>query len=389
MKVLHITTVPVTLHFLRGQAAYMRRHGIDLSALSSPGEGLDSFGRDEGIKVYSVPMQRRISPLRDLVSLIGIIRKMRLIRPDLIHAHTPKAGLLGMIAAWFCGIDARIYQIHGLPFMTAAGLKRWLLMGSERAACSFARVVLCVSPSIRTVAIESGICTPEKAKVLAGGSVSGVDADTHFNPALASGAREPVRQRFGIPADSPVIGFVGRLVRDKGVAELVRAWLDLRENDPELHMLMVGPFEEQDAVQKEVRDRLEHDPRVHLAGVDWNMPPLYTAMDLLVLPTYREGLGMVLLEAAAMELPVVATNIPGCVDAVVSGVTGTLVPPRDAPALAAAIRTYLSDPALRAHHGAEGRRRVLREFRQIVVWEALKAEYQKLCRSSDTCSGRQ
>jgi glycosyltransferase involved in cell wall biosynthesis len=269
--------------------------------------------------------------------------------------------------------------MRGLPLMGATGAHRVLLRATEAVACRLAHRVICVSHSLCEVAVAEGICPLEKITVLAGGSGQGVDAAGRFDPAaLAPGARETTRASFGIPADAMVIGFVGRLVHDKGVVELEAAWRALRDAYPSLHLLLVGPWEPQDPVPAGVRERLEADARVHLAGMDWNTPPLYAAMDVVALPTYREGFPNVPLEAAAMELPVVATRVSGCVDAVAEGVTGMLVPARDAEALAATLRRYLGDAELRSCHGAAGRERVLREFRQEVIWEAMFGEYCRL-----------
>ena len=218
-----------------------------------------------------------------------------------------------------------------------------------------------------------------KITVLHHGSINGVAAETAFNPArVGDTVRAAVRERYGIPLNAEVVGFVGRVVRDKGLVELVEAWQTLRAERPELHLLVVGPFEPQDPLPPEVEKLLRTDPRVHLTGLNWDTPPLYAAMDVVVLPTYREGFGIVAIEAAAMELPVVATEVPGCVDAVQDSVTGTLVPPRHASALKEAIRHYLLDPELRRRHGRAGRERVLREFRQEDIWEELYGEYTRL-----------
>jgi glycosyltransferase involved in cell wall biosynthesis len=280
------------------------------------------------------------------------------------------------MSAWFAGVPVRVYHMRGLPLMTATGYKRWLLWWSEKISCLLAHEVLCVSHSLRQVAISEGLCPATKIKVLLGGSGNGVDASGWFNPArLGFHSRQETRHHYGIPNDALVVGFVGRLVRDKGVAELARAWQALREDFPSLHLLVVGYFEPQDPVAGDVQELLRNDPRVHMAGMVDDTPPLYAAMDILTLPTYREGLPNVPLEAAAMELPVVATRIPGCIDAVQDGVTGILVPPRNPEALAEGIRTYLQDAELRRQHGLLGRDRVLREFRQEAIWEALNREY--------------
>jgi glycosyltransferase involved in cell wall biosynthesis len=381
VRLVHITTVPESLPFFTGQVGYMKAQGFDVQAISSPGEPLDRFAATEGISVHAIDMPRRITPLRDLVAVARLRRRLHRIRPQIVHAHTPKAGLLGMMSAWLAGVPIRIYHIHGLPFLTATGLKRHLLKRTERMACALAHQVLCVSRSVRAVAIAERLCPPDKIKVLLSGSINGVDAAGLFNPANLR-ATDPLdaRARYRIPADAPVAGFVGRVVRDKGLIELAQAWQGLRQEFPSLHLLIVGPFESQDPLPAEVEALLRGDTRIHLAGECLDMPPLYAAMDVLVLPTYREGFGVVAIEAAAMERPVIATCIPGCVDAVQEGVTGILVPARNVAALADALRWYLCDSELRRRHGQAGRQRVLRDFAQEALWKAMYQEYARLLR---------
>ena len=378
IRLIHVMTVPDSLPFLRGQAGYMRAHGIETQVISSPGAGLAQFGADEQVSTAAVPMPRRITPLADCRSVLQLARELRRRRPSIVHAHTPKGGLLGMIAACIARVPVRIYHISGLPFVTAGGPRRFLLRATERVSCALAHRVLCVSRSVRDAAVAERVCAPDKIAVLLGGSINGVDAAERFNPARHAGAREAIRAHLGIPQDALVIGFVGRLVRDKGVAELARMFQLLREEMPQLHLLLVGGFEPQDPVDPRIRQQLAEDPRVHEVGFNWNTPPYYAAIDVLALPTWREGFGVVLIEAAAMALPVVATRIPGCVDAVEDDVTGVLVPPRDAQALAAAVRAYLADPVLAGSHGAAGRTRVLRDFQQEMMWAALHDFYRAL-----------
>ena len=378
---LHVTTVPMSLTFLKGQVGYMKERGFRVHAASSPGPDLIAFGEKEHVPVSAVDMPRRITPGRDLLALGGLLRVLRRVRPTIVHAHTPKGGLLGMLAATLGRVPIRVFHVRGMPLLCATGLRRRLLWCADWVACRLAQQVFCVSHSLREEVIREGLCPPAKIKVLGGGSGNGVDAGNRFNPdRVGDAARGNVRRQFGIPGDATVIGFVGRIVRDKGMEELAEAWRRLREVHSGLHLLLVGPFEPQDPVSPETEAMLRADPRVHLAGMDWNTPPLYAAMDVVVLPTYREGFPNVPLEAAAMGLPVVATRIPGCVDAVRDGLTGTLVPAADATALARAIDMYVADRALRDRHGAAGRDRVRREFRQDVIWEALHAEYSRMLR---------
>jgi glycosyltransferase involved in cell wall biosynthesis len=380
IRLVHIMTVPLTLTFFRGQVGFMERRGFDVRLICGPGKEVEEFMARERVPVSTVPMHRRITPFRDLVALGRIYLQLRRLQPTVVHTHTPKASLLGMIAAWLLRRPLRIYHLRGLRYIAAVGFRRRLLQWMERLTCSFADQVLCVSRSIRETAVADGVCPAEKISVLLSGSGQGVDTQ-RFSPAnLPEGTREEIRRSYGIPLDAVVIGFIGRIVRDKGAVELAEAWGDLRNEYPGAHLLIVGPFESEDPVPAGVEEFLRQDPRVHLAGLEWDTPPLYAAMDVVALPTYREGFPNVPLEAAAMRLPMVATRVPGCVDAIQDGVTGTLVPPRDAGSLAGAIRRYLEDPELRAQHGHAGRERVLREFRREAIWEALYQEYCRLLR---------
>lgn len=375
-KLVHVTTAPFTLTFMSGQAATLRGEGLAVHAISSPGPHLARFAEDEQVTVHPVEMARQIAPLRDLASLWRLWRKLRELRPVIVDAHTPKAGLLGMLAATLAATPVRVYHMHGLRFLTANGWRRQLLRLTERAACALSDEVLAVSPSVRAIAVEEGICPAERIKVLLGGSVNGVDATDRFRPRPAS-VRAAARRERGIPDDALVVGFVGRLARDKGIVELASAWRRLRE-DPRLHLLLVGVVDTTDAPPPGVVAGLRADPRVHLTEWELDTPRLYSAMDVVALPTYREGFPQVALEAAAMALPLVTTSVSGSVDAVRDGVTGTLVPARDVARLAEALERYLSDASLRERHGAAARRRVLSEFRREAVREALVAEYRRL-----------
>ena len=234
----------------------------------------------------------------------------------------------GRLRRGLARVPVRIYHMHGLPYMTASGMKRRILFMTEKLACYLAHRVFCVSPSLREVALTEGICSSDKLVVL-GGHGNGVDAEVRFNPArVGNEARCQARESLGIPPDSMVLGFVGRVVRDKGIVELAEAWKDLRSNFPTLHLLIVGPFEGQDPVPVEVERQLRSDERVHLTGQVEDPAPLYAAMDIVTLPSYREGFGMSSWRPRQWSAPSLLPASPGCVDAVQDGATGFLIPPR-------------------------------------------------------------
>lgn len=356
----------------------MRERGYVVHVVSSPGPDLERFASLHGATPHAVHMTRRITPLRDLAAVLALARLLRRLRPTIVHTHTPKGGLVGMLAAGLAGVPVRIYHLRGLAWRPEEGLRLRLLRVTERVSCRLAHRVFAVSRGLRQAAIAQGLCEPHKIRVLEGGSGNGVDAEVRFDPRRYEEVRVTTRRRLGIPGDARVVGFVGRLTRDKGIVELAAAWHEVQRTFPDAHLLLVGPIEEGDPVPPGVLAGLEGDPRVHATGLDWETPPLYGAMDVVALPTYREGFPNVPLEAAAMELPVVATRIPGCDEAVESGVTGTLVPVGDVAALAEALSAYLADPELRRRHGVAGRQRVLREFRPRAIWRALHLEYEGL-----------
>lgn len=377
-SLLHVVTVASSLDFLKGQARYVSEHGFDVHIVASPDHDLMSrFATTEGASAHEVPMSRTIAPLEDLRSLFRLWSLIARLRPDIVHAGTPKGGFLGMVAAALNRVPVRIYHIHGIRSMTATGWLKVVLQSTEWLACLLSTRVLCVSPSTREAAIAAHLCPAKKAVVLGSGSCNGVDALGRFDPGRDN--RLPhadLRQHLKLPPTGLVLGFVGRVVRDKGIAELAVAWRDLAARFPDLYLVLVGPPEQGDPVSPEVLHDLENHPRVRFVAAVTETAPYYSLMDVVVLPSYREGLPNVLLEAAAMRLPTVATRVPGCTDAIVDGVTGTLVPPYSGQALAEAIAAYLHSPGLRRKHGAAGREHVLRDFDPEALWRKVLTLYE-------------
>jgi len=333
VRFLMMATAPQAVAlFLTKQIAFLKTRGYEIHTLASPGlEEVPQAGVVESVH-HEVAMQRTIHPFADIPALYKIWRLMRKLRPDMVQTHTPKAGLLGMIAATLAGVPIRIYTVNGLPLFTQTGLRKLAVIFTDWLACSLATEVICPSRCLRRFIVSRGICRRGKAKTLGDGGFPGVDP-WKYHPDKKLNHRVRTRRKYDIPPQALVFGYIGRIVPDKGIAELVEAWQSLREEFPHSHLLLCGHFEEVHPVSREIVDILENDPRVHLTGWITDMPPIYAAIDVCVLPTYREAISGVVLESGAMEIPIVTTRVPGSVDSMANGRTALSVPAKDAEAL--------------------------------------------------------
>ena len=341
--------------FLPEVLAAVRRRGFDaVVAAPQPAEPTAFQTSFPGVRFRHVPMKREISLLSDMASLCCLWFLLRSVRPALTNMSTPKMGLLGGLAAWLARVPHRIYTLRGLRYETARSWKRKLLIACEKIACGCAHRVICISRSVRQAAIQEGLA-PAGKLVLLGERVSeGITIEPR--PEIRGGALVHLRKQLRIPEEAAVLGFVGRLTRDKGVCELVRCVQILQREGRAVHLLLLGDFESGDSVDRGTMEWICTNPAAHWLGFVPDPKPYYRLMSAFVFPTYREGLGKVLLEAAAAGIPVVSTTATGVVDVVQDGLTGILVPPGDAPALARAVTRLLDEPetAARMARAAQG-----------------------------------
>ena len=335
----------------------LRNAGFHVLLLSSPGPLLDITAAREQVERIELPMRRSIAPLADLVSLYRLWRLIGKYRPDLVEFGTPKAGLLGTLAAWLRGVPRRVYMLRGLKLESTSGLKRRILLAAERMAARCAHVVLCNSESLRAEALALRLAPHRKLRLLGEGSSNGVDIE-RFSPGPST-----VREQLGIPHYVPVIGFAGRLTRDKGLPELCEAFDLILCAEPSTRLLLVGWFDvAEDAVDPGLRMRILRHPQIYCTGFVPDTAPYYRAMDLLVLPTWREGFPNVVLEAAATGIPVVTTECTGARDSVLPEITGLMIPPGHPDAIYEAVMKLIRDPKRRQLMGRSARAWILEHY---------------------------
>jgi len=388
-RLVNVVNSSIAVGFLQGQLQYFQDRGFDVTVLCPERrKGEWEVAQPQSVPIIDVPMDREIAPPRDLVSLWRLWRIMRTIRPAVTNVGTPKAGLLGGFAAWLNRVPCRFYTLHGLRFETSRGIRRRLLIYAERLACRFAHRVVCVSQSVREKAIAFGLTNLDRTVVFGSGSCNGVDASRFTATPERMSRAAVLRYQFGIPAQAPVLLFVGRLTSDKGIPELVRAFLKLGNQFPDLHLLLAGCFEDEDPLPIDTRKCLETHPRVVFAGPVQDIATYYAIADVVVLPSHREGLPTVILEAQAAGKPVVGASVTGIVDVVVDGETGLLFPVGDVPALIETLARLITDKTLASKLGRAGQDQVKRNFQQEQVWEALHREYLGVLRMNESHAGK-
>jgi glycosyltransferase involved in cell wall biosynthesis len=369
-------THPQTCLTLTGRLRALREAGYWVTLVCSPGELLDRTAAIEGVDAVAIPMRRGIAPLADLVSFLRLWRLLRRLRPRLTEFSTPKAGLLGTVAARLAGVPQRVYMLRGLKLETSTGFKQFVLLAAERLTAACADVVLCNSVSLRAEALARGVAPANKLHLLGDGSSNGIDVE-RFSPGLSN-----VRERLGIASDVPVVGFVGRLTCDKGVPELVKAFDVILRVLPNAQLLLVGWFDAaDDALSEELRARIEGHKQIHLTGFVKDTAPYYRAMDVMVLPTWREGFPNVVLEAAATGIPVVTTFSTGSRDSVVPEVTGLLIPPGYPGAISEAVLRLLRNADRRRRMGIAAQAWVIERFSDERVLRLTNEYYKRLLES--------
>lgn len=377
IKVCQIASVDMTLKFmLINQLRFLKSKGYVVKAVCSPGKWVKSIEK-EGIPVTTITFKRKISPISDLIAFLKLFFYFKKEKFQIVHTHTLKPEIYGQIAAKLAGVPIIINTLHGFDFSDKDNFfKKKFILFLQRIAAYCSTTIFSIARHIIKTSVKEKIAPFQKFKYL------GRDIDTkRFNPERFS--KEFIlkkKRELGIPKNKKIIGIVARLVKEKGFLELFEAFKKVLDKFPNALLLVVGPKEpeKRDAVSLKIVKNYNIEKNVLFLGERTDTDELYPLMDIFVLPSHREGLGAAILEASAMERPVVATRIGGCPEAIDDSRTGILVPLKNSEKLAEAIIYLLDNPEKAKEMGKEGRRKILKEFNEKLIFDRIKAEYQRL-----------
>lgn len=373
-KLIRMTAHSQTLGLLKGQLGFLQRE-MDVIIVAKDTGNLKQLAESEGVQYRDIEMHREISVINDLKSLYRLIKLFRKERPDIIHANTPKGALLGLLAARLSGVKKRIYNVNGLRFETAKGNFRRLLILMEKIACACATKVIPQSNGVANILLKERI-TRKPLKVILNGSGNGVDVN-HFDPNLSE--IKETAKRIRNDFKGVVFVFIGRLVGDKGVNELVEAFDRLSEKYPDVRLDLVGEREDQlDPIKDNTMSLINQNDRIIEYGNQNDVRPFLSASDIFVLPSYREGFPNVVLEASAMGLPVIVSDVNGASDAIENGINGIIIPKGDSEALYKAMRMLYLDINKRTKMASYARDMVIEKFNRPDVWKATLDMYHNL-----------
>ena len=374
-KLIIITTVPMSLATLvKGQAKYLSSY-FDVKLVTSFSEKNQEISKAEGVELKSIDMTRQITIIKDLKALIELYKYFKNQKPDIVYTFTPKAGLLGMMASFLSRVPVRIHNVVGMPLMEATGKKFILLKFIERLTYFFSTNLFCNSFGLKKFINEN--LTKKDVKVIAQGSINGVDTE-FFRNTKTLDEKEVIRDKFKIDKKDFVITFVGRIVKDKGINELIEAFINLSKKYNNLKLLLVGDYEEHlNPIKNENKILIDSLDSIITVGFQNDIRDFLSITDLFVLPSYREGLPNSLIEAGSFGIPLLATNINGCNEIIDDGITGILVEKKSAKKLEEAIDKLLEDKELYNSIKLKVRDRIIEKYEQKYFWNELKNEIKK------------
>jgi glycosyltransferase involved in cell wall biosynthesis len=377
-KLIRITTVPLSLQkLIAGQMEFMSRNEFEVFMISSPFDGQLALERKENAIYIPIAMTRVISPLADLKSLYNLVKAFRQIKPDIVHTHTPKAGLLGMLAARIVGVPVRLHTVAGLPLMEARGLKRIVLEAIEKITYACAHQVYPNSSNLKEFIIASNFTSSAKLKVIGNGSSNGINVNLfQLTDDIASQVKV-LQIKHHLNADHFIFVFVGRLVKDKGIEELVSAFSALAKQYPKMRLLLVGPEESDlDPLSMECRTEIYDNPAIIHVGYQNDVKPYLALSQVLTFPSYREGFPNVPMQAGCFGLPCIVSNINGCNEIIENDKNGVIIPVKDTVSIKEAMDRVYLDTELYDVMKSNARKMIVERYDQQKVWDLILREYQ-------------
>jgi glycosyltransferase involved in cell wall biosynthesis len=378
-KLVRITTVPLSLDkILDGQLAFMNNH-YEVIAVSSEKEYLIRCAKNEGVRFKHIEMTRKITPIKDFISLIKLISFLKKERPLIIHSHTPKAGILAMLASKITNIPIRLHTVAGLPLMEEKGSKKKLLELIEKLTYSFSTFVFTNSNGLYKYIIENNYVSKNKLKVIGNGSSNGVDIN-YFSPTSVSvKEKEKLKLSLGILENDFTFVFVGRIVADKGINELINAFDTISFQNNAIKLLLVGEQESHlDPLNENTLKLISSNKNIIKTGFQKDIRPFLAVSDALVFPSYREGFPNVIMQAGAMELPVIATNINGCNEIIINEKNGVLIELKNNGAIVKAMVRLIEDEAFYKNLKSNARSMIVSRFERKVICEKILYEYKEM-----------
>ena len=359
---------------------------FDVIGVSSPGKELDEVKKDEEIDVIAIDMSRKITPIKDIKSLWSTYRFLRKEKPQIVHTHTPKAGIVGMLAARMAGVPHRLHTVAGLPLMEVTGMKRQVLDLVEKLTYASATQVYPNSKGLSDYIIEHKYADKYKLKVIGNGSSNGIDTSFFSPEHVSEDQKALLKKELKIENTDFVFVFVGRLVGDKGINELIKAFsaLNKQENQQRSKLLLVGPLEQElDPLYPDTLNEIENNPDIVSVGFQKDVRPYFAISDVLVFPSYREGFPNVVMQAGAMELPSIVSDINGCNEIIVENENGVIVPVKDSESLREEMEKMISDKDYYQTLKKNARPMIEDRFEQSVIWNAILSEYKKLIKERE------
>ena len=383
IKLLQITTVPMSLHkLMKGQPQFFQQNNFEVFLASAQGKEIQDIEKETGIKVNTLPLTRKVSPFVDLIAIWKTYKLIKKIKPDIVHSITPKAGMVSMIAACLAKTPVRMHTFTGLIFPSKKGLFKKILIYIDKLICFCATHVYPEGSGVRKDMMNYKI-TNKPLKVLANGNINGIDLSYYNSQLFTQSQNEELRKKLQINSKDFVFTFIGRLVSDKGINELITAFTNLQQKYANIKLLLVGTEEpELDPLQAQTREEIHKNPNIITTGWVDDVRPYLAISDLFVFPSYREGMPNVVIQAGAMGLTSIVTDINGSNEIIIHNKNGLIVPVKDIKALETAMKLLLTDHQLRQNLTARSRELIKKRFDQKFVWQALLKEYQQLYKNA-------